>query len=258
MKSFKLFLTVVFIQLSLQTIAQEKSKALHIGDKVPDLEFKGMYNYPTTMAKLSDFKGKAVILDFWTRTCKGCIAGFPKWQKIQHEFKDDLVVLLINQAPEETREVLDPLFKNSPIIKGTTLPMVLGDKTFSYGGELFPRTAPGTQVWIDRNGIIQASTYGFQATKEDVYKLIKGEKPDVPEINHMHSSDPIKFNSILELDNGKFINKLLLYRSTNLYYRKTEKNIDLTPLVLLKLGNEPHSRLMEEPHSGNETGGPYG
>ncbi|MFN0202755.1 MAG: TlpA family protein disulfide reductase [Bacteroidia bacterium] len=45
--------------------------------------------------RLSDFKGKVVVLDFWASWCQSCIVSFPTNQNImQGEFYDKPVVLL--------------------------------------------------------------------------------------------------------------------------------------------------------------------
>ena len=50
-------------------------KPLTIGDKVPDVEFENVINYSDKKVRLSDFKGKLMILDFWATWCTSCIAG---------------------------------------------------------------------------------------------------------------------------------------------------------------------------------------
>jgi flagellar biosynthesis protein len=44
--------------------------------------------------KLSDFKGKVVILDFWATWCGPCIASFPHTSQIAKQYKDQDVVVL--------------------------------------------------------------------------------------------------------------------------------------------------------------------
>jgi thiol-disulfide isomerase/thioredoxin len=248
MKFLKQCLMTVTLLLSLQTIAQEKPKRLYVGDKVPDIEFNGIYNYHAKKAKLSDFKGKAVILDFWNKGCSSCIAGFPSLQKLQEEFKDDLVILLVNDQPEQTRENLDPLFRNSPILKGTTLPIVLGDATFTNRSELFPHYGVPYHVWIDKSGIIQATTHGTEATFENIKKLIQGEqlnvikRIDVTERGHRDNR-----TTWPDINKGLFINNIVYYNS--IYGADSDSRRENG------LGGRWHSLFMKAPNAGNLVGG---
>jgi thiol-disulfide isomerase/thioredoxin len=72
--------------------AQQSINSLHIGDQCPEVELS-MVNYATPVARLSDFRGKAVILDFWATWCAPCVGSFPKMDSIQKAFPDKLVIL---------------------------------------------------------------------------------------------------------------------------------------------------------------------
>src|SRR5580658_394124 len=77
-------------------------RSLTIGDTVPDMEFNNVINYHSPKTKLSDFKGRFVILDFWATWCGGCIEGFPHLDSMQNRFGDKLKVILVNT--KETRD----------------------------------------------------------------------------------------------------------------------------------------------------------
>jgi thiol-disulfide isomerase/thioredoxin len=47
--------------------------------------------------KLSDYKGKVVLLDFWATWCPPCVASIPGIEKLHHAYKDKgLVVIAVS------------------------------------------------------------------------------------------------------------------------------------------------------------------
>ncbi|WP_053976920.1 TlpA disulfide reductase family protein [Mangrovimonas xylaniphaga] len=70
-----------------QLIAQfiELNKNLKIGDNFVDFE---MESPNSEKIKLSDFKGKVLLLDFWASWCGGCRKTHPDLVKVYNEYKD--------------------------------------------------------------------------------------------------------------------------------------------------------------------------
>ena len=60
--------------------------------------------------KLSDYKGKVVVLDFWATWCGPCRASFPKMQELVNQYKDKNVVFLFVDVWENGKE--EDIFKN--------------------------------------------------------------------------------------------------------------------------------------------------
>src|SRR5690606_30242426 len=50
---------------------------------------------------LTDLKGKVVLLDFWYRGCLPCLKATPDLIKLQDEFKNDLVIIGINDRDDK-------------------------------------------------------------------------------------------------------------------------------------------------------------
>src|SRR4030095_3711488 len=73
----------------------DRLQPLSVGDKMPDVAFT-IFNYSSPTAKLSDFMGKMVILDFWATWCSSCIKRFPFMDSIQAEFNGKIQVILVN------------------------------------------------------------------------------------------------------------------------------------------------------------------
>lgn len=71
--------------------------------------------------KLSDFKDKIVIVDFWATWCPPCRKGIPDLIEIQNEFKNKVVVIGVSLDIQTKKDVI-PFMKeygiNYPIVYG--------------------------------------------------------------------------------------------------------------------------------------------
>ncbi len=64
-----------------------------VGHTAPDITFSWS-TLPDGVTKLSDLKGKVVVLDFWATWCGPCISSFPNIRRLQERYKDYPVVIL--------------------------------------------------------------------------------------------------------------------------------------------------------------------
>lgn len=97
--------------------------------------------------KLSDFKGKIVIVDFWATWCPPCRRGIPDLIEIQKEYPNDVVVIGIS-VDSDTKNNVVPFMQsvgiNYPVAFANT------DVVQAYGGiESIP-----TSFVIDQKGNI--------------------------------------------------------------------------------------------------------
>ena len=167
--------------LPLLSMAQPRPiKPLTVGDTVPDIVFNHVINYKKDEIKLSDFKGKLVILDFWASWCGSCIQGFPKLDSLQNKFGNKIQILLIN--PKKSRDDLAKINRvinrmNSLPGKPFQLPIIVND---TLASSYFKFTAIPHYVWIDGKGIVRAITSRKYVTSDVASALINGEKIVLP------------------------------------------------------------------------------
>lgn len=73
-------------------------KILTIGDTVPEGE---LYDTSGVKHPISEFKGKYILLDFWSSGCGPCIAASPELKEIQKTYSDSLVIIGISLDNEK-------------------------------------------------------------------------------------------------------------------------------------------------------------
>lgn len=178
MKKTILFIAMAMLCLFFQANAQlnydlkSKPDALLIGDRVPDLRFDSVYNHISTTLKLSDFKGKAIILDFWGTWCSACLKHTPHMQALQTKYGDRLAVILVDDAKRDTERILlEFLAKREKDGNKITLPILLRPK---FTKSLFIHTSFPHYVWIGIDQRIKAITGSKELTEDNISRLIAG------------------------------------------------------------------------------------
>ena len=119
--------------------------------------------------KLSDFRGQAVLLNFWATWCSPCKIEMPWFVEVQKQYgKDGLVVLGVAMDDTESTKIAEfahEMGVNYPVLLGT-------DKVSDDYGDV--RALP-TTFYIDRNGVIVAKAVGLLGRDEvenDVKKAL--------------------------------------------------------------------------------------
>lgn len=145
--------------------------ALKIGDQVPNIVLNNVVGYKTTSLRLTDFKGKLLILDFWATWCASCISSMPKLDSLQAKYKGRLQVISVTH---QKREVIEAFKQKNPIARAFKAPMITGDKKLS---ELFHHRALPHLAWISSKGEFIGTSVGFDATSKSIMDLLKAYLP---------------------------------------------------------------------------------
>jgi thiol-disulfide isomerase/thioredoxin len=115
-----------------------------IGQVAPDFQFTLADG---TTQKLSDLRGKKVLINFWATWCGPCQVEMPEMEYASHAYeKDDLVILAINRS--ETPETIRPFAASF----GITFPIVVN--TSNDIGEAYGIRGLPTSYFINGDGTV--------------------------------------------------------------------------------------------------------
>jgi thiol-disulfide isomerase/thioredoxin len=190
--------------LNLFSQSSSAIRPLSIGDTVPDITFNNIINYKSSTAKLSDFKGKkVVILDFFATWCGPCVKALPHLDSLQNRLNEQIQVFVVDY---ESKATIQPFLQQNSFIKGIRLPFITSDSVLK---KTFPHRMVPHEIWIDKNGKIQAITSAEYVTLENIKALVAGVTLHLPE-----KKDVLNYSRNKPLlDNGNGGNEnLLLYR----------------------------------------------
>jgi thiol-disulfide isomerase/thioredoxin len=140
--------------------ATELTKAKILKERVnqPAVDF-ALKGLDGNTVKLSDLKGKVVVVDFWATWCGPCKMSFPFLQKIYEKYQSnpDVKILALDTWENVSGKEREDLVKKFMADNKYTFP-VLFDEDFvtKYGVTGIP-----TKFIIDKKGMIQVKSIGF-------------------------------------------------------------------------------------------------
>jgi thiol-disulfide isomerase/thioredoxin len=136
----------------LTTIAPGRVLAAEPGDAAPQFSLRGLDG---RAVRLSEYRGKPVVLDFWATWCVPCRASMPHLDQVQERYRQHGLVVIgvsVDDAPASAvRRYVDQL--------GVRFRLAMADETVldRYG----PIRSIPTTLFIDRRGRIVRRVVGY-------------------------------------------------------------------------------------------------
>lgn len=132
-----------------------------VGQAAPAFKLPSLAGAPIA---LEDLKGKVVVLDFWASWCGPCRAALPKYDALQAELGDEVVILAVNVR--ESRDVAAKFMQTNELKLKTVLDAE-GATSAAYGVRGLPTT-----VIIGRDGVVRNVIVGFSPGSEKNVKAM--------------------------------------------------------------------------------------
>lgn len=120
-----------------------------VGDPAPDFSYS---LGDGTAVRLSDLRGRPVVLNFWATWCIPCVDEMPELQRAADASGGDLVVLAVNR--NETRDAI-ARFTGRVSVRFPLITNTSGDISERYGVTNLPTT-----YFINSDGTIAARQLG--------------------------------------------------------------------------------------------------
>lgn len=126
-------------------------KTVKDGQTAPDFALKDARG---ANIRLSSYKGKVVVVDFWATWCHGCKTEIPWFMEFQNKYKDGGLAVIGVSMDEDGWKSVRPFVEEKKI----NYPVVIGNDDLAkrYGVESMPMT-----LLIDRKGKLAASYIGL-------------------------------------------------------------------------------------------------
>lgn len=144
------------------------NKGIKVGMEAPNFSLEQL-NGNGAAIKLSDLKGKGVVLNFWGSWCQPCKAEFPELEKQFQRYKAEgieVVGVNISETPLAIQQFVDQYKVSFPILMDRD----------SQIASLYQIGPIPTTYFINKDGVIQDEFIG-QMTESTIIEKMKKIKP---------------------------------------------------------------------------------
>ncbi|MCW5850698.1 MAG: TlpA family protein disulfide reductase [Anaerolineae bacterium] len=142
--------------------ASEPGPKLTFGQPAPDFTLK---TADGQTVRLSDFKGRPVLVNFWATWCAPCLVEMPALEQVYAKYKDQgLVVLAVNEA--ESADKVGQYMQTYGLSFTAVLDMDLSI------GRLYRITGYPTTWLVDREGNLRQLRRGAFGNADQIERLL--------------------------------------------------------------------------------------
>jgi len=104
--------TIISLKLNNSSFEFSNQVSIESGTSAPDFTFPGLDG---KMIRLSDYKGKVVLVNIWATWCPPCVDEMPSMEKLYQKFKGENFEILAVSIDEPGLKAVAPFMKKSKL-----------------------------------------------------------------------------------------------------------------------------------------------
>ncbi len=140
--------------------------ALKAGDKLPEMALLNIMNPATAGLKTSDFKGKLLILSFWSTNCRASTELLSETAKLEQSFSGDLKIISVGKGTQQR-------MRGIALERGLSAQTLISEDTLL--NTLFPHYLYPQIVWVGPDQTILGITTSEDLNANTIQKILDGK-----------------------------------------------------------------------------------
>lgn len=147
--------------------------ASFIGKQCPDVMLNILQDGKVKQARISDYRGKFLIIDFWATWCVPCINALPRLNQLQTDLGDKVQVLPMSS---ESEKVVSKFIQNRKKEGPFMLPTAIEEQKLH---EYFAHSFIPFTIILNKEGVVISIPNSEEVTEDNLRKIIANEHADL-------------------------------------------------------------------------------
>ncbi|MGN6639744.1 MAG: TlpA family protein disulfide reductase, partial [Mucilaginibacter sp.] len=194
-RQFRYVVSLLILWLIIFLMGMFKCKAetrpLRIGEKMPDIRISNLINYGAGSAKVSDFKGRILVIDFWASWCGACLREMPEAVKLGKTYSKQIQIISVTGQSEQ---VIRQFLQHNEFVRDLHPVIAFNDIVLK---RMFPHKLVPHLVWIAPDGTFLGTT-----TQNDLAPAVVEQ---ILSTGRANFSDPKNDNLTFDPDKPLFV-----------------------------------------------------